>query len=121
MEKSEFYRDARRDLPGPLAGMRVLEATTTWAGPMCGCILADLGADVIKAELPQGEVARRLPPFLPGPGSQLSFMHTTVNRNKRSLTLDLRRREGAEVFRRLAARADVVGLPGHATPSGKIP
>ena len=108
MEKSEFYRNARRDLPGPLAGLRVLEATTTWAGPMCACVLADLGADVIKAELPQGELARRLPPFLPGPQPQLSFMHTTVNRNKRSLTLDLRRREGAEVFLRLAARADVM-------------
>ncbi len=108
MEKAEFYRDARRDLPGPLAGVRVLEATTTWAGPMCGCIFADLGADVIKAELPQGEVARRLPPFLPGPEPQLSFMHTTVNRNKRSLTLDLRHRKGQEVFLRLAASADVI-------------
>lgn len=108
MEKAEFYRNARRDLPGPLAGVRILEATTTWAGPMCGCIFADLGADVIKAELPQGEVARRLPPFLPGPEPRLSFMHTTVNRNKRSLTLDLRRSEGQEVFRRLATQADVI-------------
>jgi len=108
VEKAEFYRNARRDLPGPLAGVRILEATTTWAGPMCGCIFADLGADVIKAELPQGEVARRLPPFLPGPEPRLSFMHTTVNRNKRSLTLDLRRSEGQEVFRRLATQADVI-------------
>ncbi len=107
MEKSEFYRRARRDLPGPLEGVRLIEATTTWAGPMCGCMFADLGADVIKVEAPGGEVARRVPPFLPQ-SDGLSFMHATVNRNKRSLTLDLRRPEGRDVFLSLAERADVV-------------
>src|SRR5262249_29003892 len=105
------FRDARRDLPGPLAGVRVLEATTTWAGPMAACILGDFGADVIKVEMPEGEVARRVPPHLPGAPDgtpALSFMHTTVNRNKRSITLDLRQSEGAELFLRLARRADVV-------------
>ncbi len=108
MTKSEFFRRARTDLTGPLAGLRVLEATTTWAGPMCACVLADFGADVIKVELPGGEVARRLPPFLPDGEPALSFMHVTANRNKRSLTLDLRRPEGRDVFLRLARRADVV-------------
>ena len=108
MKKSEFYRRARTDLPGPLTGVRVLEATTTWAGPMCSCIFADLGANVIKAELPGGEVARHVPPFLPGGQRSLSFMHTTVNRNKRSICLDLRRDEGREVFRRLVSKSDVV-------------
>ncbi len=108
MEKSEFFRRARRDLPGPLAGVRVIEATTTWAGPMASCILADLGADVVKVELPGGEVARRVPPFLPGSSPPLSFMHATVNRNKRSVTLDLRRPEGRDLFLRLVARTDVV-------------
>ena len=108
MDKDHFFRDARRDLMGPLAGLRVLEATTTWAGPMCGCILADFGADVIKVEHPDGEIARRSPPFLPGSDPPVSFMHATVNRNKRSLALDLRRGEGRDVFLALARRSDVV-------------
>jgi formyl-CoA transferase len=108
LSKDAFYAGARRDLAGPLAGVRVVEATTTWAGPMCGCILADFGADVVKVELPGGEMARRAPPLLPGTDPPVSFMHATVNRNKRSLTLDLRRPEGRDVFLRLAARADVV-------------
>jgi len=106
--KEAFYREARSDLAGPLNGVRVVEATTTWAGPMCGCLLADFGADVVKVEHPEGEIARRSPPFLPGIEPPLSFMHATVNRNKRSLALDLRRSEGREVFLALAARADVV-------------
>jgi len=106
VRKSEFFAKARADLPGPLAGVRVVEATTTWAGPMCGCVLADLGADVIKVEHPAGEVARRVPPLLPG--TSLSFMHATVNRNKRSFTLDLRADEGRALFLKLAETADVV-------------
>jgi formyl-CoA transferase len=107
MERDEFFREARRDLPGPLAGLRVVEITTTWAGPICGCLLADFGADVIKVEHPEGEIARRVPPHLPGTDPPLSFMHATVNRNKRSLSLDLHRAEAREVALRLARRADV--------------
>ena len=106
MEKSDFYREAYKDFPGPLTGVRVVEATTTWAGPMCGCILADFGADVVKIELPGGEVTRRIPPFLPG--SSVSYLHATVNRNKRSVTLDLRQPEGKEIFLRLSQNADIV-------------
>jgi len=108
MNKADFYREARTDLPGPLAGVRVLEATTTWAGPMCGCLLADFGADVVKVEDPRGEISRRSPPFLPGLEPSVSFMHATVNRNKRSLCLDLRSDTGREVFLSLAERSDVV-------------
>jgi formyl-CoA transferase len=108
VDASEFHREARRDLPGPLAGLRVLEITTTWAGPMCGCLLADFGADVIKVEHPAGEIARRAPPALPGTDPPLSFMHATVNRNKRSLSLDLHRPEAREIALALAARSDVL-------------
>ena len=108
MRKADFYRDVRGDLPGPLKGIRVLEATTSWAGPMCGCVLADLGADVIKVEALDGEVARKLPPYITGDEGRVSFMHATVNRNKRSLTLDLRRHEGRDIFLGLAARSDVI-------------
>ncbi len=108
MQKAEFFREARSDLTGPLAGVRVVEATTTWAGPMCGCILADFGADVVKVEHPAGEIARRSPPHLPGTDPPISFMHATVNRNKRSLALDLRQSEGRDLFLRLVERADVL-------------
>ncbi len=106
MNKAEFYREARTDLPGPLAGVRVLEATTTWAGPMCAVVLADLGASVVKVEVPSGEVTRRLTPLLPD--TSVSFTHATVNRNKRSLTLDMRRPEGRDIFLKLAAQSDIV-------------
>ena len=75
---------------------------------MCGCMLADLGADVIKVEASGGEVSRHVVPFLPGTNPPISFMHASVNRNKRSVTLDLRRPEGRDLFLRLAARADVI-------------
>jgi formyl-CoA transferase len=107
MQKTEFFKNARNDISGPLSGVRVVEATTSWAGPMCGCLLADLGADVIKVEAVDGEVARKLPPYLTESG-RISFLHATVNRNKRSLTLDLRSDEGRDIFLKLAARADVI-------------
>jgi formyl-CoA transferase len=108
MQKSDFYRDARNDLTGPLQGIRVLEATTSWAGPMCGCLFADLGADVIKVEAPEGEVGRQVPPYLTGEQSRVSFLHATVNRNKRSLTLDLHDAKGRDIFLELAGRSDIV-------------
>ena len=108
MEKADFYRNARTDGAGPLVGLRVVEATTTWAGPLCGCMLADFGADVIKVEHPRGEMARVAPPHLPGTDPPVGFMQATVNRNKRSLALDLRQPEGAAIFLRLAERSDVV-------------
>lgn len=106
MQKEEFYRDARTDLTGPLAGVRVLEVTTTWAGPMCCTVLADLGADVIKVEIPSGDVGRAIGPMLPG--TEVGFAHATVNRNKRALTLDIRQEKGREVLLDIASRSDIM-------------
>jgi len=108
MNKADFFAEARADLSGPLFGVTVLEATTTWAGPMCGCLLADLGADVLKIEPPHGDVSRFLPPFLPGTNPPLSFMHASINRNKRSMVLDLRSPAGRDLFLKLAADVDVI-------------
>jgi formyl-CoA transferase len=108
VDESEFFEASPPPVIGPLAGVRIVEATTTLAGPMCGCVLADLGADVVKIELPGGEVVRRMPPFLPGTDPPLSFAHAHVNRNKRALCLDLRTDDGREVFLDLARRSDAV-------------
>lgn len=91
---------------GPLAGIRVLDHTTALAGPYCTQLLGDLGADVIKIERPgEGDQARGWgPPFLEGESAY--FLGT--NRNKRGMTLDLSRRAGREVLRRLLERADVL-------------
>ncbi len=106
MEKAQFFQSARDDLAGPLHGLRVLEATTTWAGPMAGCLLADMGAEVIKVEHPDGEITRLLGPHLSG-GSKLSLMNETVNRNKRNFSVDMRDPEGRELVLGLAKTADV--------------
>jgi formyl-CoA transferase len=105
MDKAEFYRNARHDLAGPLHGVRVLDVTTVWSGPMATCVLADLGADVIRVEMP-GNRAGRVQPEIPGTG--LSWFHETVNRNKRSVSLDLRVIQAQDVFLRLVGTADVV-------------
>lgn len=82
-----------------LRGLRVLDVSRLLPGPFCSMYLAQLGADVIKVEEPKGgDYARTLSPEL----------FSLVNRGKQSITLDLRKPEGAELFRMLAARADVV-------------
>jgi crotonobetainyl-CoA:carnitine CoA-transferase CaiB-like acyl-CoA transferase len=86
-------------------GLRVLELTTTIAGPYCGMILGTLGADVVKVERPGvGDDARAMPPRL---GKDSSVFHA-VNAGKRSLVLDLREPDGRDAFLRLATSADVV-------------
>ncbi len=106
MLKEEFYKNARDDLTGPLAGVRVLEITSTWAGPMCCTVLADMGADVIKLEIPSGDVGRAIFPQLPG--TEIGFAHATVNRNKRALSLDIRKPEGRDICLKIAQSADIM-------------
>lgn len=91
----------------PLHGIRVLDFSTIFAGPHCGQLLADYGADVIKVEPPKGDDSRQWPPFQTGePGSGTLFL--VVNRGKRSLAVDLKQPEGLALVKRLAARADVL-------------
>ena len=104
MQKNEFFAEARDDLTGPLAGVRVLEVATTWAGPLVGAVLGDLGADVIKVEIPGGDVARALMPL---PDTDVSLMHATVNRNKRAITLDMTSDDGRQTILDIAATADI--------------
>src|ERR1700681_530190 len=89
--------------PPPLAGLRVIEVGNFMAVPFCGMQLADLGAEVVKVENPSGgDLTRAAGPFLEGESSNF----VRLNRNKRSLALDLKAPEGKVLFRRLAARAD---------------
>ena len=91
---------------GPLAGMKVIEFAHIMAGPVCGLMLADMGADVIKVEkVPGGDDSRRFVPPDIG-GESAAFM--MLNRNKRGLAVDLKRTTGKEVARRLISEADVV-------------
>jgi len=105
MQKDEFFAEARDDLTGPLAGVRVLEVTSTWAGPMSGVVLADLGADVIKVEIPSGDVGRSLMPI---PGTEVRLMHATVNRNKRSLAIDMTSDQGRGILLDLVTTCDIM-------------
>jgi crotonobetainyl-CoA:carnitine CoA-transferase CaiB-like acyl-CoA transferase len=90
---------------GALDGLGVLDLSNQLSGPYCAMLLGDLGADVIKVEHPVGGDPARLGAPHVG-GESAPFM--TVNRNKRSITVDLKTRDGLAIARRLAARADVV-------------
>ena len=91
--------------PPPLRGIRVLDLSRVLAGPFCSMTLADLGAEVIKVEIPgSGDDTRAYPPFI---GTQSSYF-MSANRNKKSITLDLKAKEGQEVLHRLATKCDVV-------------
>lgn len=95
----------------PLDGLRVLELARILAGPWIGQLLADLGADVVKVEAPEGDDTRKWgPPFVEsadGENLSAAYFHS-ANRGKRSITADFRTAEGQALVRRLAAHADVV-------------
>ena len=97
----------------PLENIRVLDLSRALAGPYCAMMLGDLGADVIKVELPgTGDESRSWgPPFVgepygPYPGESAYFI--AINRNKLGVTVNLKSTEGQEIIRRLAALSDVI-------------
>jgi crotonobetainyl-CoA:carnitine CoA-transferase CaiB-like acyl-CoA transferase len=89
---------------GPLAGMRVIDLTAMVMGPYCTQIMADMGADVIKVEPPEGDNTRYISV---GPAPGMSGVYVNVNRGKRAIVLDLRTDEGKDALRALVATADV--------------
>jgi crotonobetainyl-CoA:carnitine CoA-transferase CaiB-like acyl-CoA transferase len=99
---------------GPLAGLRIVDCSTILAGPLCTMLLADLGAEVVKVEPPDGDGTRSWgPPWVGAgvvgpddPGTAAYYL--AVNRNKRSIRLDLRSADGAAILRRLLEKADVL-------------
>lgn len=93
------------DMSVPLAGYRVLDLTTFLSGPFCTQILADLGAEVVKLESPEGDSARAIPPHFVGEDSAYFL---GINRNKRSIAIDLKSPAGLDLARRLIDQADVV-------------
>ncbi len=97
-------------LPLPLAGIRVLDATHIVAGPFCSLILADMGAEVIKIERPRtGDLSRDRGPFVQGAeGEQVSSRFLGINRNKKSVTLDLRNSGCKQAFENLVRASDVL-------------
>jgi crotonobetainyl-CoA:carnitine CoA-transferase CaiB-like acyl-CoA transferase len=89
----------------PLEGVKVIDLTSVMAGPYCAMVLGDLGADVIKIEsFPDGDASRRFDPKI----NDESYCFAVLNRNKRSIGLDLKAKQGKEVFLKLAAQADIV-------------
>jgi len=91
---------------GPLQGLRVIELAQIMAGPSCGALLADLGAEVIKVEkIPGGDDTRRYAePSVNGESAAFMMM----NRNKRGIAVDLKTESGQQVLRRLVSGADVL-------------
>lgn len=93
-------------LPAPLAGLKVVEIGVAMAGPYCAMMLADYGADVVKIErTEQGDESRNWAPFFEG---RMSHYFAAVNRNKRSLAVDMKSAEGREIVEKLALEADVL-------------
>ena len=104
-DSAETEQTAEASLP--LSGIRVLDVCQVMAGPFCCMLLGDLGADVIKVEPPDGgDQARRAMGFKLKGDDSLGFLN--MNRNKRSITLDLKSETGRDVFFRLAETADVI-------------
>jgi crotonobetainyl-CoA:carnitine CoA-transferase CaiB-like acyl-CoA transferase len=106
------------DFGAPLSGIRVLDASRVLAGPFCGQLLGDLGAEVLKVERPgSGDETRAWgPPF----AGALSAYYLSCNRNKRGITLDLAQAEGVTIFQELVSRSDVLLENFRASSAAKL-
>ena len=94
---------------GPLSGLKVVEYCEFVSGPFCTKMLADLGAEVIKIERPEGDEARRRGPYLhDDPNPELSGLFLYHNTNKKGVTLNLESEKGREIFKELIKEADVL-------------
>ncbi|MBS3949894.1 MAG: CoA transferase, partial [Peptococcaceae bacterium] len=89
----------------PLTGLRVLDLSRVLAGPYCGMVLADLGAEVVKIEIPgTGDDSRSFGPFV---GAESAYF-MSLNRNKKSMTLNFKNDDAKDIFRDLVKQADVL-------------
>lgn len=89
----------------PLEGVNVLDLTNNLAGPYCSMVLGDMGAEVVKIEnFPEGDASRLFDPKI----NDESYCFAVLNRNKKSLALDMKNARGKEIFNQLAARADII-------------
>ena len=104
MTEGEQATDAVAARPGPLEGVRVLDLSRVLSGPFCGRALADLGAEVVKVEPPEGDLTRFSHPRTGG----MSLYYAQQNAGKRNVSLDLRRPEAIDLVLRLADRSDVL-------------
>jgi CoA:oxalate CoA-transferase len=104
MKSGDSKNSNLREPEGPLAGIKVLDFTRVLSGPFCTALLADLGADVVKIEPPQGDEYRRIGPFREGESALFQLM----NRNKLGMVIDLKEPAGQALARRLALSADVL-------------
>jgi crotonobetainyl-CoA:carnitine CoA-transferase CaiB-like acyl-CoA transferase len=92
-------------MPLPLEGVKVLDLTTVMAGPYCTMVLGDMGAEIIKVEnFPEGDGSRRFEPKI----NDESYCFAVLNRNKKSIALNMKDPQGLDIFMRLAAKADII-------------
>ena len=92
------------DMTRPLDGLRILDFSTTIAGPHCSRLLADMGADVVKVESPEGDLMRSRPVQRDG----FSTMFGQLNAGKKSIVLDLKRPEAVSAIKKLVATVDIL-------------